>query len=694
MASRERTLYLDAEVSGRSFSFENEILSLVGEPEPEIITAYFAEKIIEYKEEENTETFTYKFNSETELKTAVQKTNIANIIRSKLTFDGDKKYTDNQKIITAFTKETHNKDDEITIVALKKEKKEYYKKLSSTPMGYQVYLVAETKKLEGKKIKIKIHEGKNTDQDNKQVLKLVKAETDVLPVLVFAKNEDKTTDTEVADWIEIEVKKEDQKILNKTEGTDIEVAIKKIQLRPKTDKMASKTEDAVKSFEGWQEALYIREDETEDGKKAAKEEEDNVTARAAEIFTNLTRDADADKKENKKSFPKTISGPKTIEIGKDAVYTLDTYNDNATDADKNNIQWSLYKLGDPKTTYTIINTKSKTGLFTYAKMELVGDKNQLTIVFDKALKGKKVQIEPFRGKPDINNKKDYVRTTTVNKVTTPKVTKRDKASLYLKTQCDSIENEGEVIDNEFLNGSYFKLETPDTIHIYDDGKMNKLNMEGLKKVKYRYHDKNGDIHKLGEFDLIEVDRLNNGTITTGFRSDVASKTLTYNKVGVDAKETRIYPNGDVITKGDFRVKYREYKKGKGKVKLIKMKELDYVKSELKIKFKFHETLRTYSNPELFAGFIGALADSSFSTIECTGSSYEDSSCYPSTSHVNGQSIDTTYLNKKTDQQKFIDALWKFGFKLHYIGSSMSYTHGTKDKYHNDHLHSGSFTPNY
>ncbi|WP_452219459.1 hypothetical protein [Lacinutrix salivirga] len=91
-------------------------------------------------------------------------------------------------------------------------------------------------------------------------------------------------------------------------------------------------------------------------------------------------------------------------------------------------------------------------------MELVGDKNQLTIVFDKALKGKKVQIEPFRGKPDINNAKDYVRTTTIKEPATPKITIRVKAHLYLKTQCDSIENAGETIENTFLKGGGFKLD--------------------------------------------------------------------------------------------------------------------------------------------------------------------------------------------------------------------------------------------
>lgn len=57
MANRERTLILEAEVGGRSFSFENETLTLEGEKEPEIITAYFAEKKIEYKEVTHEDTF-------------------------------------------------------------------------------------------------------------------------------------------------------------------------------------------------------------------------------------------------------------------------------------------------------------------------------------------------------------------------------------------------------------------------------------------------------------------------------------------------------------------------------------------------------------------------------------------------------------------------------------------------------------
>jgi len=711
--SRSRALFLNAEVLGRSFSFNNAILNLVGEKEPEVTTAYFAEKKIEYKEEAHSATFSYTFNNDTDVKTIAEKTNIANIIRGKLTFNGDKKYTNNTKIIAAFTKQTHKAGDTITIAALKKEKKEYYKKINGAPMGYQVYLVVETEKLDGKTVQIKILESKSQDQKKKNVLKLVKADTDDLPVLTFAKLEDKDTTTESNDWIDIEVKKQDGKILNKTAGKEIEVGIKKIQLRPKKDKMASKTEDAVKSFEGWQEALYIRFDETETGKKAKKDAEDAKTARNAEAFTTLTRDADADKKENKKSFPKSISGPKTIEIGKVATYTLDTYKPSATKADKNNIRWSIWVKGDKVIDYKTIDTKSKAGLYTYAKMEMVGDNNKLTIVFDKALKGKKVQIEPYRGKPDVDQSKkshDHIKSTSITEPATPKISKRDKAHLYLQTQCDSLENPGQKIEQDFLKNSVFKIATTNTIHIYEDGKMSKLNLGGLKKVKYRYHDANGDKHNICECEVYQSWKLGYGSSKTSLKpsSSVLSSItpINYtamNVAGVDAKKSYTLSNNDVYTEGKdggWGYTHLYYKATSEKIEMVVMPNsgLNYSNGKLIVKFVWHETLRRFSQPEVFAAFIGALAECSYKDIDSGGSSFKDGSSYPSKTHNNGFAIDTGYLLKSngkldtTRQQKFITAMKKFGFVGQIKGSaskfsSLTGTTGSNSK-HNDHLHSG------
>ncbi len=82
-------------------------------------------------------------------------------------------------------------------------------------------------------------------------------------------------------------------------------------------------------------------------------------------------------------------------------------------------------------------------------------------------------------------------------------------------------------------------------------------------------------------------------------------------------------------------------------------------------------------------------------LKSGGACEEDGTCYPSVSHINGQSIDTSYLND-TDEQKFINAMHNFGFDTQLRGSSKKeYTH-TSDggKLHNNHLHSGKLNPNY
>ena len=203
MANRERTLFLDAEVGGRCFAFENETLTLVGGKEPEVITAYFAEKVITTEEKTHEEPFTFKFkdddndltNKNDDLVNDAKRRKLASFIFGKLTMDSDKKFTTNTNVYEALTETSYKKDDEITISTYKKESKEYYKKLDTAPMGYQVYLVAETKKLDGKTLKIKIQEAKSEDpnkdkvekEKKSKILKLVKAETDSLPVLVFPK---------------------------------------------------------------------------------------------------------------------------------------------------------------------------------------------------------------------------------------------------------------------------------------------------------------------------------------------------------------------------------------------------------------------------------------------------------------------------------------------------------------------------
>jgi len=716
------TLVIDEIIAeDRTYKY-NKTLRVVDPNKAEVTEAYFAIKQIKYIEKESGETFSYTFKNKTSVKAQKDKTKIADIIRGKLKFDGDKKYTKNKQIIASFTKDVYEAKESITIKALKKEKRTYYLKVNAGSMGNQMYLVVETKNLKGKKVKLKIHE-------NEKELKLLKDKDALLPVLVYAKKEDKTTDSEASDWIELNIETVKAKDAGvgfyiSDDGKDKEVGIKKIQLRPKKDKMASKTEEASKSFEGWAEKLYIREDESADGKKSEKQKAEE--ARAKEIFVPIVKDDSA----AKISYPKKISGSKSIEVGKVAKYSLDEYKYKKTtgrEDDKKNILWSLHIKGDKASKYTVINTKSKANLYTYAKMEIVGGKNKLSIVFDKALKGKKIQIEPYRNKPDIDQSKkaggyDYIKSTTIKAEAVAKITKLDTTKLWLETQCDDCTKK----DKEFLNGSFFKLKTPDTIHIYSDGKMSKVNFKNLlfgKKLKYVYVDKDENHHNVCECELYETWEMGSGSSKSSLvpsATEKATATVTDYKAmavtGVDAHKTWVLSNNNVFTEGKKVAGYTHlyYKASTEKVIMVVLPNqgLNYNNTDTTIKFSWHETLRKFSQPEIFAAFIGALAENGYSDVTSGGSSYKDGSSYPSVSHNNGFAIDTGYLkktNKKFDkarEQKLISAMLKFGFIKQIKGtwpkySSLTGTTSSNER-HNDHLHSGGapkkgvkkFKPNY
>ncbi|WP_027392892.1 M23 family metallopeptidase [Aquimarina latercula] len=512
MSNKELEIVIDTiTAADRRFTY-NETLTLENVLEPEVISAYFAEKTVK-KESLKDGTYQYTFDKETSTDSKTKRSNVAKAIHKSINDElssqhKEVKLKDITKVINEketgkkWPLQSHAKDSTLTFDQYKNETKIYYKKIPSAPMGYQVYLITETKNLKDKKVKIKIHEKEEKDKDdkNKSVFKILKTKDDTLPVKVFAKKEDTSTDTEVSDWIEIEVKEEngnkdgDHLFLYKEENENkIEVGIKKIQLRPKEDKIKTEGEDAHKSFEGWQEALYIREDETEEGKKAIEDAKARKTARDAE-GENATIMA-FDKEAVKRIYPSgKINAPKTAVIGQEIEYILDIKNtDTAKEEDKNNIRWSFYVKGESKTDKksTYITSKSKSGLYTYAKTEVVDGKNKLTIVFDEALKGKKVQIEPFRGSPELSNSKSFVRTTTVEEAPEPKISKRETTSLWLTTQCESVKSPGTMIGKDFEN--YLKLETPGLLFPFRSVPQNypgHYKTKHYKKYDYTLHEKN------------------------------------------------------------------------------------------------------------------------------------------------------------------------------------------------------------
>ncbi len=194
--------------------------------------------------------------------------------------------------------------------------------------------------------------------------------------------------------------------------------------------------------------------------------------------------------------------------------------------------------------------------------------------------------------------------------------------------------------------------------------------------------------------------------------------------GVDARFTCEYPLG-VVTSGDtsqnLRRRYYRNMNINTPIKLIDAQfeplvnlankntnqpALNYTNGSLTIAFNYRASRRRYANPDVFAGFLGALAQLNYAqnaaNVVSSGFSFPDGSCYPSSTHVNGEACDTMYFNQigqlEAYQQPFIDALWGYGIFDHLMGDNTTlfpivYNHARRFARHNDHLHSYRFNHN-
>lgn len=235
-----------------------------------------------------------------------------------------------------------------------------------------------------------------------------------------------------------------------------------------------------------------------------------------------------------------------------------------------------------------------------------------------------------------------------------------------------------------------------TYHIYASGKIEKHIPKKIKsgfenKYKYVYHDKNNKEH-----DICIVDKV------------IAQNWIKGSKVdGGKGWEKR--------TAG----KTRYYQKGDGKVELIKIKlPINYNKDGVLIKIG-DNTDREYINPISFASMIGTVAECGYSDFNFNGSTSKDGTGAPSVTHVNGVAFDFRYLRKDksgnnlyinekpndldvTRQEKFIDALIKFGYSKFYSvnitlnGKKFILKNSTNmaDHHHHLHIRKEGYNPNY
>jgi hypothetical protein len=275
-----------------------------------------------------------------------------------------------------------------------------------------------------------------------------------------------------------------------------------------------------------------------------------------------------------------------------------------------------------------------------------------------------------------------------------------------------------------------------TYHIYHDGKIEKhIPQEILKgyeqKYKYVYHDKNNSEHEIcivgwhtinkkkfekyprGTFKYPDHGRVSE-TKTNVSDGYIVAKAKYENgdihewikkEKGVSIYERLTMANGDIAEYGTHDqdgIVWRLYKKQQEEAQLVRMPDsINYESNGVVIKYELKETYRKYTNSDILAGFIGALAEIK-ENITVTGSAYEQGSCFPSALHINGQSIDTKYIKKDrnlSDWKKdkaFVNALAKFHFRTFRIGkiiySSFSGISGVVNggKLHNSHLHTENF----
>ena len=238
-----------------------------------------------------------------------------------------------------------------------------------------------------------------------------------------------------------------------------------------------------------------------------------------------------------------------------------------------------------------------------------------------------------------------------------------------------------------------------TYHIYHDGKIEKhipqeISKDYKQKYKYVYHDEKDNEHEICICDWHTTKEKANGVIVSApNRKDPNIIEYKENLNEGDTQKRVKFKNGDIAEYGKHPKKgliWRLYKALNENVEIVRMPdEINYIKDDVIISYVFSNTKRRYTGPDPLAGFIGALAETGLQ-LTTTGSCFAEGSCFPSSEHVNGKSVDTLYLNDN-NEQKFINAMHKFNFNKQITGNNKkkfdNAKQDLKSNLHNTHLHS-------
>jgi hypothetical protein len=255
-------------------------------------------------------------------------------------------------------------------------------------------------------------------------------------------------------------------------------------------------------------------------------------------------------------------------------------------------------------------------------------------------------------------------------------------------------------------------------HVYHDGYV-KINdnidlslVHDAQDIFFIYHAAAGGPIEICHLDVLQKDKMERGVLRgdspvlqPGYVTQINDYTL-YN---VNARKSYADADGNVLTIGTYtnentNITYPNYQVSYRK--LLKKTFLVYFDVALvsraaapRIDIVYSGTRRRYAKPEVAAALIGAAVDigaSASPQIESHGFSFDDCTCFPSQTHVNGEAVDTAYKHVLNADQAIIDAAAKFGFGTRLKGTNAycsGLTGAQPDGGHNRHLHSGKVALN-
>lgn len=303
-------------------------------------------------------------------------------------------------------------------------------------------------------------------------------------------------------------------------------------------------------------------------------------------------------------------------------------------------------------------------------------------------------------------------------------------------------------DNQFFSSYAFSEDETVTtgenrteFHIYNDGVIRindntdfailinrDVNGDNTTNIYYKYYDVAYNAENIQDDQITDICNLgfliaNKMNVGVYYNATVhgAATTFTLNHINhhqeaidaginnVNADDSFENADGDVWTDGYFdhdrdniqTYLIRFYENNNQKTFLVHFVAATVNASPLTIDFTYVETLRHYVRPDIAAGVIGALIDIGDDGINSAGFSYGNSSSYPSTRHVNGEAIDTSYEPGNNDQERvannqpIVNAYHKFGFREILRGTNTHWSSGLNHAVnggglHNNHLHSHEF----